>query len=229
VLAQAAGFGLLAAVSPTALLVMAVFLSSANPRTAGVMYLAGAALMTVAVAVAALFILRSLHLNDARHHDPRYGLRFGLGLLALLVCVFLATRLRHPVSGAKPGDGGTSKKKKPGLVARITANPGPRTAFIAGLILFVPSATFLAAVQVVATSDAGTPGVLAGLIIVIVLTVLTVWLPLIAYLAAPEATTGALRQANRWVKANGRTLLTGALAIAGVALAANGALGLWAA
>jgi Sap, sulfolipid-1-addressing protein len=229
VLAQAAGFALLAAVSPTALLVMAVFLSSANPRTAGVMYLAGAALMTVAVSVAALFILRSLHLNDASHHDPRYGLRFGLGVLALLVCAFLLTRLRHPVSGAERGDGGTAEKRKPGLVGRITANPRPLTAFVAGLILFTPSAMFLAAVQVVATSDAGTPGVLAGLIIVIVLSVLTAWLPLIAYLAVPEATTGALRRANGWVKANGRTLVAGALAIAGVALVVNGALGLWAA
>jgi hypothetical protein len=66
VFAQAAGFAVLAALSPTALLVMAVFLGSANPRT--------------------------------------------------------------------------------------TARPRPATAFAVGLILFVPSATFIAAVQVVATA-----------------------------------------------------------------------------
>jgi hypothetical protein len=54
--------------------------------------------------------------------------------------------------------------------------------------------------------------------------VLIVWLPLIAYLAAPEATTRTLRNASGWVTAHGRTLATGALAIAGVALVINGAL-----
>ena len=39
-LGQAAGFALLAAVSPTALLVMAVFLGSDNPRTTALMYAA---------------------------------------------------------------------------------------------------------------------------------------------------------------------------------------------
>ena len=34
------------------------------------------------------------------------------------------------------------------------ARPSPRTAFISGLLLFAPSATFIAAVQVIATADA---------------------------------------------------------------------------
>ena len=62
--------------------------------------------------------------------------------------------------------------------------------------------------------------------IVTVLTVLSVWLPLIAHLAAPEATTRALRAANGWLAAHGRTLVTGALAVAGVILVVNGALGI---
>ncbi len=41
-LGQAAGFALLAAVSPTALLVMAVLLGSDNPRRTALMYVAGA-------------------------------------------------------------------------------------------------------------------------------------------------------------------------------------------
>ena len=54
-LAEAAGFALLAAISPTALLVMAVFLNSAEPRRNALMYTTGAVVMTVAAAVAALF------------------------------------------------------------------------------------------------------------------------------------------------------------------------------
>jgi len=77
VLAQAAGFAVLAAVSPTALLVMAVFLGSENPRKIALLYVTGAVIMTVAMALAFLFILRATGFNQPRQHDPRYGLRLG--------------------------------------------------------------------------------------------------------------------------------------------------------
>ena len=57
------------------------------------------------------------------------------------------------------------------------------------------------------------------------LSVLTVWLPCIAYLAAPEATTAPCGTPTGG-SAHSRTLVTAALAVAGVALVVNGALGL---
>jgi hypothetical protein len=62
------------------------------------------------------------------------------------------------------------------------------------------------------------------MLVVIVLTALTVWLPLLTYFAAPEATTRTLRHANAWLVVNGRMLVIVALLIAGVALTVNGAL-----
>ena len=228
-LAQAAGFALLAAVSPTALLVMAVFLASASPRATAFWYTAGAFVMTLAMAISVLFILRAVHFNDSQHHAPRYGLRFALGIIALGACAVLVARRRRGPVGL--GDGAPEQdkqgEKKPGLIARMTANPRPLTAFIVGLVLFSPGATFVAAVQVVATSNASSPLVVAALVIVVLLTPLTVWLPLLAYLAAPDATTRRLRDANGWIRANGRALAEAALAVAGVALVLNGALALW--
>jgi Sap, sulfolipid-1-addressing protein len=272
VLAEAAGFALLAALSPTALLVMAVFLGSDNPRRIAGLYAAGAVLMTVLMAITVLLVLQATGLNQPRQHEPRYALRLGLGIIALFFAAVMIMRARrrasaafagmpppHPVAmnsagvsgtaprpaptvgegtlgegtvGEGPGGGGTvaappsvkEKERKPGLIARLTASPRPLTAFLAGVILFTPSTTFIAAVQVIATSNADTSLVALAIIIVIVLTALTVWLPLIAYFAAPEVTTGALRRANAWLVANGRMLAVSALLIAGVALTVNGAL-----
>jgi hypothetical protein len=220
-LAQATGFALLAAVSPTALLVMAIFLASANPRTTALFYVTGAVVMTVAMSVAVLFLLRGVGLDQPRQHEPRYALRFGLGILALAGALIMSRRKPRPPEERK------ETTKKPGLVSRLTKDPRPRTAFLAGVLLFAPSATFIAAVQVVATARAAVPVTVGALVIVIALTVLTVWLPLLAYLAAPGATTRALRNANGWIRANGKWLLSGALWIGGVALVVNGALGLW--
>ncbi|HTR94830.1 MAG TPA: GAP family protein [Trebonia sp.] len=269
-LAQAAGFAVLAAISPTALLVMAVFLGSDNPRRIAGLYTLGAVIMTVVMAVTVLLVIEATGLNQPRQQEPRYGLRLGLGILALLFAVVMIMRARRapaavgvtprPAPAAMEGaavtgaprpaptveaptveagtvEAGTAgggivaepasvkdKERKPGLLARLTASPRPLTAFLAGLILFAPSATFIAAVQVIATSNADISLVALAMLIVIVLTALTVWLPLIAYFAAPEATTRALRNANAWLVANGKMLVVSALLIAGVALVVNGAL-----
>jgi hypothetical protein len=111
-------------------------------------------------------------------------------------------------------------------MSRLVAHPSPRTAFIAGLILFAPSATFIAAVQVVASARTGTPVTLLALVIVVALSALTAWAPLVAYLLAPAATERRLRALNGWLRARGKKLVILALMIAGVALVINGALGL---
>lgn len=224
-LAQAAGFALLAAVSPTALLVMAVFLGSASPRVTAGMYVAGAVIMTVAMAVVVLIVLRSVGLSHPREHTPRYGLRLGLGVVALAAAAFVtgragrAARRRTQVSA-------DDKARRPNLVTRLTATPRPATAFLLGLLLFAPSATFIAAVQVIATADARLVVTVLALFVVVAITVLVVWLPLLAYFAFPDATTRTLRTANEWLRANGRTLVAVALWVAGVLLVVNGALGL---
>jgi threonine/homoserine/homoserine lactone efflux protein len=247
VLAQAAGFAVLAAVSPTALLVMAIFLGSAEPRRTALMYVVGAVLMTVVMAIVILFVLRATGLNQPRQRSPRYGVRLGLGVIALGAAAFISRRKRPalapaPALAAAPADAPASapaapaaapasapadgEAKRPGLVARLTANPSPRTAFLLGLLLFAPSTTFIAAVQVVATANSGVPVTAAAIVVVVILTVLIVWLPLLAYLAFPETTTRSLAAANGWLRKHGRELVIGALWIAGVVLIVNGALGI---
>jgi hypothetical protein len=234
-LGQAAGFAVLAAVSPTALLVMAVFLGSANPRTTALLYVAGAMLMTVVMAVVVLVILRSTGLNQPHQHAPRYGLRLGLGFLCLIAAALVARRSRQSAlalgtqaigSQAVETEAAATKQKRPGLVSRLVAEPKPSTAFGVGVLLFAPSATFIAAVQVVATARVSTATTTLALVIVILLTGLIVWLPLLTYLAAPGPTTRLLKSLNGWLRANGRFLLMLALVIGGLWLVINGSAGL---
>ena len=216
-LGEAAGFALLAAISPTALLVMAIFLSSANPRQTALMYVAGAMLMTVAMAVAVLYVLRAAGLNQPREQEPRYALRLALGVLALIAVGVIALRGQKAAGGSGSGTG---------LMSRIVAHPTALAAFVAGIVLFAPSATFIAAVQVVATANADVPVTVLALVIVVVVTVLIVWLPLLTYLAAPDATTRRLNLLNGWLRVRGRMLAIGGLTIGGIVLIVNGALGL---
>ena|SRR5690349_19746813 len=246
-LLQAAGFAVLAALSPTALLITAIYLGSARPRTTALCYLAGAVLISTVIGIAVLLLLRYGHFQLPGHRTPRYGLRLGLGLLILAAIAVVARRKPRllGLSGQARSPGQPGRPRNPGrpgqphdpghpgqpgggqgIVSRLVSSPAPMTAFVAGVLVFMPALTFIAAIQVIATARAGFPLSTLGLLIVIVINVAFVWLPFLAYLAAPGLTTRTLTSFNAWLRAHGRILLVLALLVAGAVLTLDGLLGL---
>ncbi len=216
-LAQAAGLAVLAAVSPTALLLAAVYLGSARPRATILLYLTGAVVMSIIMAIVVLAALRAGGFSLPRHRQDRYGLRLGLGILILLAGFVLLRRRPKPPDPDRP---------QKGIVSRLTAAPAPYTAFLAGLLVFAPGVTFIAAIQVVATANADLPETAAGLALIVIINVSLVWLPMILYLAAPEPTARRLAAFNGWLRRRGPVILSGALVAAGAILTVNGIAGL---
>jgi uncharacterized membrane protein len=212
---SAAGFAVLSALSPTALLVGAVYLGSARPRRAMTLYLAGAITMTLIMGIIVLVALRAGGLSLPANRQPRYGLRIGLGVLALAGGLYMLRRKPRPPDPAKP--------KKPGLVSRMMARPGALAAFVTGIIVFVPSASFLAAIQSIATAKSSELDTTLTMVTVILINVSLVWLPLLLYLAAPEATTRRLKAFNGWLRAHGHAIVAGALLVVGALLIGSGA------
>lgn len=239
-LLQAASFALLAAISPTALLVMAVYLGSASPRRTASFYVAGALVMTAVTAAITLVVIRTSGLNLPSRREPRYGLRLGLGVLALAAAGWIWRRARSGPDATGPDEAGRDeagrdkgapeqpgpgRPQRTGLMNRLLADPKPATAFTAGLVLFAPSITFLAAVQVIATARAGTALTAVALVVVVTVSIIIVWLPLAAYHFAPDQTTRVLKALNGWLRAYGKTVAVGALAAGGAILMINGILG----
>jgi hypothetical protein len=217
VLAQAAGLALLSALSPTALLIAAVYLGSARPGLTSSFYLAGAVLMSAVMAVVVLFALRSAGLNHPDQHDARYGLRLGLGILLFAAGAVVATR--------KPRSRDPAKAQH-GLVSRMVADPAPLSAFVVGLLVFAPGVTFIAALQVIATARADPEATTLALLLVVVINVLLVWLPITLHLVAPRSTDRRLKAFNGWLRANGRTVLAVVLVVAGGIMVFDGIHGL---
>jgi hypothetical protein len=217
VIAQAAGLALLAALSPTALLVAAVFLGSSRPRPTGAAYLAGALLMSLIMGLVVLLVLRNVGLNRPDQHSPRYGLRLGLGLLLLAGAAVIAKRRPKQPDPAKA---------KQGILSRMIADPRPLSAFTVGLLLFAPGVTFIAAVQVIATAQASAELTALAVLVVVVINALLVWLPFVLYLAAPGFTTRHLTAFNGWLRAHGNTILIVVLLAVGVIMVFNGIHGL---
>jgi hypothetical protein len=214
---QAAGLALLAALSPTALLIAAVYLGSARPRLVTAFYLAGAVLMSLIMGVILLVILRSANLQRPAEHTPRYELRLILGILLLVAAVVVARRK------PRPPDPGTPPK---GIVSKLVADPGPLSAFLVGLLIFAPGVSFLAAVQVIATARASLDLTAIALTVVVVINVLLVWLPIVVHLVAPEVATRYLTAFNGWLRAHGKLILISVLVAVGGIMVVNGIYGL---
>ena len=215
-LAQAAGLALLSALSPTALLIAAIYLGSARPGLTSMFYLAGAVAMSLVMGVVVLLVLRSAGLNHPDQHAARYGLRLGLGIVLLAAAVFVAARKPRQPDPAKAH----------GLVSRMVAEPAPLSAFLVGLLVFAPGVTFIAALQVIATASAGPDLTSLAVILVVVINVLLVWLPIMLHLIAPTATERRLKAFNHWIRAHGTTLLIGVLIVAGGIMVFDGIYGL---
>jgi Sap, sulfolipid-1-addressing protein len=216
-LIQAAGLALLAALSPTALLIAAVYLGSARPRLVTAFYLAGAVLMSLIMGVILLAVLRSVNLQRPAEHTPRYGLRLGLGILILAAAVVVARRKPRPPDPDKPPKG---------IVSRMVADPAPLSAFLVGLLIFAPGVSFLAAVQVIATARASLDLTVIALVVVVVINVLLVWVPIVIHLVAPEFATRYLTAFNGWLRAHGKLILICVLVAVGGIMVVNGIYGL---
>ena len=216
-LIQAAGLALLAALSPTALLVAAVYLGSARPRLVTAFYLAGAVLMSLVMGVILLLALRSANLQRPAEHTPRYELRLILGILLVAAAVVVARRTPRPPDPDKPPKG---------IVAKMVADPAPVSAFVVGLLIFAPGVSFFAAVQVIATAQASFDQTALALILVVFINVLLVWAPIVFHLIAPGAATRYLTAFNGWLRAHGKLILICVLAAVGGIMVINGIYGL---
>lgn len=214
-LLQATGLALLAALSPTALLITAVYLGSARPRLTAGLYLTGALATSLVTGIVILALLRNAGLSLPAERTPRYGLRIGLGILILLAGVAYARR--------KPRD---PQRTKPGLVSKMTASPAPISAFTAGVLVFAPGVTFLAALQAIATARARLGLTALAVLVVVIINVLLVWLPIVFYLVAPEKTSSRLAAFNGWLRAHSKLVLTWVLIVVGVIMISNGIYGL---
>ncbi len=213
---QAAGFAVLAALSPGALLVVTAYLRSASPRRTIAYFLAGAVVISVVAGIALVVALHASGLNHPHQRQPRYGLRLGIGVIAIGAGIALARRK------ARPPD----PDKKKGLMNRLLNRPGPISAFAAGLVVFIPSAAFIAAVQTIGTAHADADSVAGALALVVVIDVMFAWLPLVVYLLAPDATARRIGALNSWLHIHRRVLLVCVLVLVGILLVADGAVGL---
>src|SRR5215470_12764060 len=86
---QAAALAVVGAFCPPAILIAALYLASIRPGRTTALFVVGGAVIVTIVGTAALLAIRDAGLSLHTHHQTRYGLRLGLGVVALMAAVLI--------------------------------------------------------------------------------------------------------------------------------------------
>ncbi len=191
----------IAAFYPVGLIAVGVLLATERALRLGLWFLAGAAVSLFVVGILVITLLHGAGLSGGTATNARGSLKIGLGIAMLIVGYVVA---RRPPSRGRQHDPAAPQtdKKEPSWQRRLR-QAHPLSVFLTGTILYSPSATYVGAVQQIATSDSGwAPAI--QLLIVIAIVLLTVEIPLLAYAFWPEATGRAVRSAEGWIELHQR-------------------------
>jgi Sap, sulfolipid-1-addressing protein len=199
---QAIPLALIASLSPLGLTVLLLLAQADRYRGRVLVFLAGAALCTLAVGFAIVFALHGIGLGLRTHRTPRYGLRLAVGLILIGAAVLLARRPARSRSGQS-------------RLTRAARDGGLIAAFIVGVAMALPSPSYLSALQEVGSSGLSTVAVTVWVLLIVALTLITIEIPAVVLLLAPDWSLPRLTALHGWLGRNGRALLVLVLAVLG--------------
>jgi len=211
---QAIPLALTASLYPFGLAVLLLLAEAERYKGKVTVFLAGAAICTLAIGFAVVFALHGAGLNQQSQSPPRYGLRLGIGVAFVVGAVILARRPPKP------------KKEKESRVTSAARKGGLIAALIAGIVLYLPSPSYLSALQVVGSSKLSTAATVAWVLIVVAILLITIWVPTLVIVLAPGWSKPKLAALNSWLSRNSRTLMVWVLAVLGVWEIIDGIVGL---
>jgi cell shape-determining protein MreD len=201
---QAIPLALISSLYPLGLAAILLLAQTPRPRPRVGVFLIGALACTLTVGFVVVFVLHDAGIGQGSQQSDQYWLRLAIGVVLMAVAAFLARRPPRPHSG-------------PSRVSRAASQGGLFAIFVVGVALYLPSPTYLSALQVVGTTKMSDAATVIWVIIVVAIVLITVEVPVLLFLLAPGWTVPKLQAVNAWLDRNGRTLL----------LAVVGAIGLW--
>jgi hypothetical protein len=199
---QAIPLALIASLYPFGLAVLLLLFSAPRPKARAGVFLAGAVVCTLAIGSIIVIVLRGAGLNKDSAQTARSGLQLAIGILFLVAALVVARR---------PAKQGTGESR----ISKAAAESGLFAAFVAGIVLYLPSPSYLSALQDVGTAKLSSTAAAVWVVIVVALVLITIEVPVLLYQFAPGWTVPKLGAADAWLKTNARAVLIAVLAVLG--------------
>jgi hypothetical protein len=219
---------LVSAANATLLAAVTVMLFLPSPKRLLLGYLAGALLVSLTIGFVIVFVVHDASATSTARNTVSPSIDIALGAIALLVAYVLAgghdQRLKER-KREKRGDNETKAEKSPSKVEQLLGKGSARVTFAVGVVLTLPSVSYLAALHDLQQLGYGTVGEILVILGFNAMLLILLEVPLVGYLVAPERTVVEVQRFRSWLSRRGRRMaIVGAGAI-GVFLVARGVIG----
>lgn len=200
---QAIPLALVSSLYPLGLAAVLLLSTATRPRAEEAMFLAGAAVICLTVGFVVVLIRPGTRSSQGGSSSGSYGLELAIGVFFLAAAAVLARRPPKQHAG-------------PSRITRAATEGGLVAVFAAGVVLYLPSPFYLSALQVIGTAGLSTAAAAAWVIAVAAINLLTVEVPVLLFLLAPDQTVPRLGAVTDWLGRNERTVLVALLAVLGL-------------
>ena len=204
-------WALLSAFYPTLLAATTVMLLLDHPKRMLLAYLLGAMLISVSSGLVIVFALDgSSAATSTQQQTVSPGTNLVLGSV-LLVIAYVVRPSRPPGEGGRLAERRRRRseqraEKGPPRWQAALSQGSARMAFVVGVLLTLPGATYLIGLKDIADQDAGTVATVALVLGFNVVMLALLELPLIAFAVAPDWTADAIDRFKAWFSRNSSIL-----------------------
>jgi Sap, sulfolipid-1-addressing protein len=208
----------LAAANSLMLGAVTVMLSLRRPKRMLLGYLLGAYAVSITIGLALVFWGQGRHAAQSVQRDLSPVVGLVVGAVALLTAGVLALGLDRKARRPRDGRARTRKERGPPRWQRELDKGDARLSFAVGMLLTLPGARYLAALNALAKLGYGPAATVVLVVVVNLILLLLVEVPLVSYLLAEDWTPGAVERFNGWLGENRRAITTTVTVVVGAAL-----------
>jgi hypothetical protein len=216
-------FAFTAALSPSLLAATTLLLTVPSPKPLLIGFLLGALALSFTCGLLLVFALSTTKGagNQSKHHlSPIIDILFGAFILYVMARI---ARHRDRVLHAWIEHRDQKEQgKPPPRWRRALTNPTPRKAFIVGVILTLPGASFVAGMDELSKQHLGVAAKVGLILVFIVIQLLIIEVPVVGYFINPDGTDAAIKRFHDFLSRDGNRILLIGGTVVGLFLLARG-------
>src|SRR3954447_9344273 len=214
-MADALAFAFTAALNPTLLAATMAMLFAAEPRRLMSGFLLGAYTVSISIGLVIVFALEDSGAVQTTQHTLSPAADLVLGLLFLLIAVVIHGDRDTKLRERRHSRTDPNVPKETPRWRRALDQGSPRTAFVVGILLTLPGASYLVGMTRISKADASTAETALAVVLFCVIMLLLIEIPLLLYTVRPDTTRRQVKRFTDWVSANARTIVARAALVFG--------------
>src|SRR3954465_1375383 len=204
----ALAFAFTAALNPTLLTATLVMLFTSDPRRLMSGFLLGAYTVSISVGLVIVFALQGSSAVSTTQRTFSPAADVVVGLILLLVAFVIHGDRDARLQEYRRTRAEAKGPKEAPRWRKALDQGSARSAFVVGILLTLPGASYLAGMNRIRKDDLSTGGSVVAVVVFCVIMLLLIEIPLLGYAVRPEATRREVKRFTGWIGANARMLVT---------------------